>query len=185
MNGLMGFVFLILGIIMTASPYTGWYLSTGWRFKDAEPSDAALFMNRVSGVIGVIFGLILLVSSCSSMFTGSADAKWEKKFQERLALGEVTDISFGLVEKNVLTDEEKAEVLDMIRGAEMESFDSGNSYAASGTGYITFQDGERLDMVLFGNSGGIELHPNETDHAFRIKSTMLESWIRTHVTNGW
>jgi len=185
MNGLMGFVFLILGIIMTASPYTGWYLSTGWRFKDAEPSDTALFMNRVSGVIGVIVGLVLLVSSCSSMFTGGADTRWEKKFQERLALGEVSDISFGMINEIVLTGEERTEVVEMIQASKMESFDPGSSYAASGTGYITFQNGEKVDVVLFGNSGGIELHPNGTNKAFRIKSPELESWIRTHVTNGW
>lgn len=37
-----------------------WYMSNGWKFKDAEPSDAALFMGRLGGIIGTILGLIVL-----------------------------------------------------------------------------------------------------------------------------
>lgn len=35
-------------------------ISNGWEFKDAEPSDAALFMGRQAGIIGTILGPIVL-----------------------------------------------------------------------------------------------------------------------------
>ena len=53
------FCFLIGGLNL-AFPYAGWYLKYGWRFKDAEPSDAALVLNRVAGGILVIIGIVFL-----------------------------------------------------------------------------------------------------------------------------
>jgi len=47
-----------LGIFQTASPRTAWWLSHGWRFRDAEPSDLALGLGRVGGVVLIIIGII-------------------------------------------------------------------------------------------------------------------------------
>ncbi|RUT47153.1 hypothetical protein EJP82_08205 [Paenibacillus anaericanus] len=183
MNGLFGFILLVIGILGVASPYSAWYLSIGWKIKDAEPSDAALAMHRTVGVIASLAGFILIVSSCASMFTGGSDAKWEKKFQQRLETGVVSEISFGMIDKLSLTVEERNEVVELIKEARLEPFDTGSIYGASGSGSISFEDGYQVELVLFGNSHGIELHPNETENAFRIESNELESWIRTHVLN--
>ncbi len=44
------------------APETSWTLSHGWKYKDAEPSDAALVMARISGGIGmVVAGVMLFV----------------------------------------------------------------------------------------------------------------------------
>ena len=50
----------LIGILNIVFPYAGWYLKYGWRFRDAEPSDAVLTMNRVAGFIAVIIGFIFL-----------------------------------------------------------------------------------------------------------------------------
>lgn len=42
MNILVGLILIVSGLIGAISPETGWHLSYGWRYKDAEPSDAAL-----------------------------------------------------------------------------------------------------------------------------------------------
>ena len=59
MHVLFGLIFIVCGIINVVSPETGWYLSRGWQFKDAEPSDAALTWSRVGGVIGIILGILI------------------------------------------------------------------------------------------------------------------------------
>ena len=56
----MGILLMIIGLFNLISPRTGWYLSYGWRFKDAEPSDAALVMARIGGGIAILIGVILL-----------------------------------------------------------------------------------------------------------------------------
>ena len=58
MNILVGLVAIVIGLINVISPETGWYLSHGWRFKDAEPSDASLTLGRIGGVVAIIFGVI-------------------------------------------------------------------------------------------------------------------------------
>lgn len=49
-----------LGVFNVVSPYSAWYLEYGWRYKNAEPSDMALGMNRVGGVIAVIAAILVL-----------------------------------------------------------------------------------------------------------------------------
>ena len=46
---------------MPIRPRAAWALSYGWRFKDAEPSEAALVVNRVCGGALVLLGLVVLV----------------------------------------------------------------------------------------------------------------------------
>lgn len=52
--------FLAIGGFNAISPQTSWYLSYGWRFKNAEPSDAALLLGRCGGVLAAVIGLFLL-----------------------------------------------------------------------------------------------------------------------------
>ena len=49
-----------VGIFNIASPHTAWYLQHGWRYKNAEPSDAAIAIRRISGAIAVFAAVILL-----------------------------------------------------------------------------------------------------------------------------
>ena len=49
----------LLGLLLIAlAPGTAWYLSHGWRFKDAEPSEAALFFSRAGGIVAIFIGII-------------------------------------------------------------------------------------------------------------------------------
>ena len=59
-NGFLGLLLMALGLFHLISPHTTWYLSHGWRFKDAEPSDLALALNRMGGGIALLIGLLLV-----------------------------------------------------------------------------------------------------------------------------
>lgn len=56
----VGLLLIALGLWYTLSPYSAWYLSYGWRYKDAEPSDAALTISRISGVLVILFGIFAM-----------------------------------------------------------------------------------------------------------------------------
>ena len=47
------------GIFLLACPEIAWYWESGWRYKDAEPSDVALTVTRISGVVAVIIGIVV------------------------------------------------------------------------------------------------------------------------------
>ncbi len=51
-----------LGLWNLIWPYSSWYLSHGWRYKNAEPSEAALALNRIGGAVLLAAGLILLLA---------------------------------------------------------------------------------------------------------------------------
>lgn len=59
-NWLLVLFLLGMGAWNAFSPETSWYVSYGWRYKDAEPSNFALAANRVIGVGLIIIGIIML-----------------------------------------------------------------------------------------------------------------------------
>ena len=56
---LLGMLLIALGAFNALAPKAAWYLSHGWRYKNAEPSEAALFFSRAGGVVLIFFGIIL------------------------------------------------------------------------------------------------------------------------------
>ena len=57
-NPLLGLLLIAIGAFHALAPGTAWYLSHGWRFKDAEPSEAALFFSRAGGMVAIFIGII-------------------------------------------------------------------------------------------------------------------------------
>lgn len=55
-------VLLALGLCDILAPKVTWFLCYGWRYKDAEPSDAALLFARIGGGVMMIFGALLIFS---------------------------------------------------------------------------------------------------------------------------
>ena len=53
----LGLLVIGLGVVDVIWPQLGWYLSHGWRFKNAEPSELALFFGRLGGIVICLFGL--------------------------------------------------------------------------------------------------------------------------------
>ena len=47
-------IMIIIGLFNMIWPRSAWELARGWEFKDAEPSDEALYVTRVGG------GLLIL-----------------------------------------------------------------------------------------------------------------------------
>ena len=59
---LMYVIFILRGIFTLVAPEAACFLTRGWQFKDAEPSDAALIMTRIGGGVEILIGLVLLFS---------------------------------------------------------------------------------------------------------------------------
>lgn len=57
---LAGLILVAVGIFDVLAPKVSWYLGYGWRYKDAEPSDAALVFARIGGAIVIAIGIALL-----------------------------------------------------------------------------------------------------------------------------
>ena len=49
-----------LGVFCVICPKAAWYLEYGWKYKNAEPSDLVLGINRVLGVIFIVYSVVSL-----------------------------------------------------------------------------------------------------------------------------
>lgn len=57
---IIGVLFILTGLLGAIFPHTAWYLEIGWKLKDAEPSDLAIFANRAGGIVVSIIGIFIL-----------------------------------------------------------------------------------------------------------------------------
>lgn len=55
-----GLAVIGLGVAEAWHPRFFWYLSDGRKFRNAEPSDLALGLGRLGGVITIVIGLVIL-----------------------------------------------------------------------------------------------------------------------------
>ena len=46
-----------VGAFCIVKPHAAWHLSHGWKYKNAQPTDIALGIQRVSGVIAILAGV--------------------------------------------------------------------------------------------------------------------------------
>lgn len=63
MGVMCGVLICGIGLWSLLAPQSAWYVSHGWRYKDAEPSDAALAVESIVGIIAIVGGLIMIVVS--------------------------------------------------------------------------------------------------------------------------
>ena len=56
----VGLLLIALGAWYVLAPHSAWYLSYGWRYRDAEPSEAALIISRISGIAVILFGIFTI-----------------------------------------------------------------------------------------------------------------------------
>lgn len=80
MMGLFNFVAVIvilLSALAIVFPRLAWELTQGWKYKNVEPSDAALVMTRLAGVAGVIVGIVILISANKAQTQVPAMFPWQ------------------------------------------------------------------------------------------------------------
>ena len=57
----IGLILLIIGIVDAVWSEKIWFLNWGWRYKNVEPSELAIGVYRVGGIIAAVIGLILII----------------------------------------------------------------------------------------------------------------------------
>ena len=53
-------IFTVFALIGILNPKLTWQMSEGWKFKDAEPSEAYLVMTRITSVVVLIVVWIVI-----------------------------------------------------------------------------------------------------------------------------
>ena len=120
---------LIGGLVVFAVPEVAWYLKEGWKFRDAEPSDIALAMNKFGGVVGALIGIGMMIYGGTELIQGNE--LWAVLKVDDIDSVRVTSTSFEAI---FLEEEEIKEMIRIIRKSypsKMSESDLGGRYPKS------------------------------------------------------
>ena len=123
---ILGLIVLIGGLVVFAVPEVAWYLKEGWKFRDAEPSDIALVMNKFGGVVGALIGIGMMIYGGTELMQGNE--LWAVLKVDDIDSVRVTSTSFEAI---FLSEEEIKEMIRIIR----KSYPSKISEGAFGGAY--------------------------------------------------
>lgn len=86
-------VLLVIGIGHVVVPRVSWFLSIGWKLKNASPSAAFMLAFRVGGAVLSVIGLIIIVSVTSQAAHHSyvATKNW-RQFQRQMTVQNIQSI---------------------------------------------------------------------------------------------
>ena len=57
-NPLIGSVLIAIGVVNFILPKAAWYISSGWRNRETEPSETTLKASRIVGLIAIVAGIV-------------------------------------------------------------------------------------------------------------------------------
>lgn len=63
--GVFAFFLIIVSVFHLLAPRAAWYLHLGWKLQDAEPSEGYLTFLRFGGGIGIVVGIIMMITAIS------------------------------------------------------------------------------------------------------------------------
>ena len=171
-------IVFLFSMISIFSPRTSWYLSTGWRFKDAEPSDLALSLNRFIGVVTAIISIIIIISSISDSISVN---NWPDSFIERLESDDVESvaISVGIDEDIQLDPTEAKTIASIIRNVHMNKTSRKSMRGYSESIVINFKTHYKVTIYSIGDSFTIELVGSDIEYNFH--SEELEKWVSNNL----
>ena len=52
-----------IGLFNIVRPRTAWFLDSGWKYKDAEPSDMALSAHVIGGILAMVIAIIVFITA--------------------------------------------------------------------------------------------------------------------------
>jgi hypothetical protein len=171
-------ILIILGLISVLSPETAWHMSHGWRFKDAEPSDLSLTINKIIGTLALgISGLLIIFSLGSCIGRNSVGSYFISQFTEDNI--EKVSVTYNLRNTTQLDEKQIGDFISiMTSGVKLEipSKDEG-LISMSGTyileAEISFKDGTEARLSTTGSDFNIGFEGK----SYYLKSRELVSYL--------
>lgn len=170
----LAIIVLIVSIIAIFAPRFTWFLSTGWRFKNAEPSNLVLVVNRIVGVIAAVISVFVIISSLGNSVSQN---NWADKFVERLETDQVESISVGIFDAIRLENEEAKNIANIIRNIDMEKRDGQDVIGYSEVIIIDFLHHYQVRIYNLGSKFWVKT--DEVNVEYHFTSKALQDWLNT------
>jgi len=169
-TGVFIFLITVFGIVNVFVPYVGWYLSIGWKIKDAEPSDLALGMQRLGGGIVAAIGIVVMISG---IIGWSQEKNWPDSFKDKVQNVRIADIQMG---NQHFTKDEIEQVTKLIQEAPI--YKAGEQESVFGYHAevdITFTDG--TEEAIYMQNGQMDIRPLRLDVYYTLQSDSLRELL--------
>lgn len=59
----LSLLFWAMGLFALLAPNAAWFVNRGWWFRNAEPSDSAIIVTRISGAAMIILGIVVFIQA--------------------------------------------------------------------------------------------------------------------------
>ncbi len=164
------FIIFIYSIITIFAPRMAWYLSSGWKFKNSEPSDGALVFHRLSGIVVAIVTFIILVNNISNSLSTNS---WPNKFLHKITIENVDKIIVG--DNKGLSSDEIEGFVKVINNVKMRKGPQESGFGYSKTINIVFKDG--TGEIIYDTEGYFKIRPHGMDSEYSFDSLELQQLI--------
>lgn len=145
-------------------------MSIGWRLKDAEPSTAALGVQRFSGVVGAVVGIVMLITTI--MGTMQAN-QWPNQFKAQLTIDQIEEMRMRNI---TFSGEEIERVVKLLQEARIyKSGERESAFGFSGSLDISFKNGKTETIYM--RSWRLEIHPKGMKHVYTVESEELDKML--------
>lgn len=149
----VGVVLLLVGLFHLAFPYVSWFLSIGWKIRDAEPSDAYLGFTRVGGGIAAGVGLITLIVGILQALVGNYyNTNTFATFAKEMTVSNIRSIREQHSSVRA-TPAQIREFVHDIRGVEITYTVTGGGFSGVNSFTISCRDGYAASLINVDNGG--------------------------------
>lgn len=181
----IAFFLLIVGLVHLIFPTASWFLSIGWKIRNAEPSDAYLVLSRIGG--GIVSGIALIVIVVSFVQTGQKQAHamdgWNK-FQKEMTVKNIVSITDEQNSNVQATPQEIREFIQDLQGVSATQYGTNNSgltgsFAAQNSFLITCTDGYHEVLINEDNNGHFGIAgPGWLAPDYEFTSEAINVWVQ-------
>ena len=152
------------------APRAAWYLSVGWKLRDAEPSDTYLIMNRLGGGLAIFVAIILFITSAVHYHNVASE---ESNLHQLIKNTPIESITIQMAS---VTINDKASFKNWILDPDWVKVDSNDlSFGASSEIAIRFNNNQVVTIDHLMN-GKFRL-ADQSSHYYDFSSPDLADWV--------
>lgn len=170
------FAILIIGLFNLFAPRAAWFVSIGWKIRDAEPSDTSLIVYRIGGGVACIIAIFLFIAG-----TGVKDSSTpEQLIRSNLESGQIQSAT---LQTQIISSFNSDEVISWIINANWNKpaidYSKQTGFSALVELDLYYTAGNQIVIFDMGN-GQFGISENGLYPEYVFASPSLKSWFSAH-----
>lgn len=168
----IGIFLVLIGWLYIKKPDIPWFFSIGWLFKNAEPSDLAIIINKLTGYAAVVIGVCYLIGGV----TGTYESRvFKKDFIEVLEPQNISKL-YDSSTKTKFEIEEDVEGFAKAIGTP-HLMKENSPYVHGFNGIRVYRNDSKFYQIFRVSDTRFEVKPPKLNHIYYFESPELAKWL--------